>query len=273
MMREALYTGRSDREVTMDTEKIIKEIKDLALECGEILKKADRSRINTDVKEGHANFVTEYDVLVQSRLQEGLLKILPEARFFGEEGEHTAFPEAEWVFVVDPIDGTTNFMKGLNLSAIAIALLQNKERIFSLVYNPFTDEMFTALKGRGARLNGKTISVSDEPLERGIVLFGTSPYYEDLPKKAFDTAFSYMDKCMDVRRLGSAELDLCYVACGRAELYFEPLIQPWDYAAGSLIVEEAGGTVSRWDGTPFDITKACSCVAKGKNAVWTEQDI
>ena len=75
-----------------------------------------------------------------------------------------------------------------------------------------------------------------------------------------------MDKCIDVRRLGSAELDLCYVACGRAELYFEPLIQPWDYAAGSLIVEEAGGTVSRWDGTPFDITKACSCVAKGKNA-------
>lgn len=257
----------------MDIERVSEEITGLARECGEILTGADRNKINPDAKDGHANFVTEYDVLVQSRLREGLLGILPEAGFFGEEGEHSAFPENEWVFVVDPIDGTTNFMKGLNLSAIAIALLQNKERVFGLVYNPFTDEMFTAIKGKGAFLNGRKISVSEEPLERGIVLFGTSPYYEGLPKKAFDTAFSYMDKCIDVRRLGSAELDLCYVACGRAELYFEPLIQPWDYAAGSLIAEEAGGTVSCWDGTPFDITKAGSCVAKGKNAVWTEQDV
>lgn len=253
----------------MDNDRIFEEITALARECGEILKKADRSKINVDSKDGHANFVTEYDVLVQSKIQEGLSRILPEAAFFGEEGEHTSFPDKEWVFIVDPIDGTTNFMKGLDLSAIAIALLNKKERVFGLVYNPFRDEMFTAVKGQGAFLNGFPISVSSQPLEKGIVLFGTSPYYEELPRKAFDKALYYMDKCIDVRRFGSAELDLCYVACGRAELYFEPLIQPWDYAAGSLIVEEAGGTVTQWDGSKFDITRACSCVAKGKNAVWT----
>ena len=160
-------------------------------------------------------------------------------------------------------------MKGLDLSAIAISLLHDMKRVYGLVYNPFRNEMFTAVKGKGAFLNGTPITVSSQPLEKGIVLFGTSPYYEELPKKAFDKALFYMDKCIDVRRFGSAELDLCYIACGRAELYFEPLIQPWDYAAGSLIVEEAGGTVTQWDGSEFDITKPCSCVAKGKNAVWT----
>ena len=252
----------------MDKDRIFKQIEELAHDCGRILKAADRSKINPDSKDGHANFVTEYDVQVQSKIREGLMKILPEAGFFGEEGEHTSFPDDEWVFIVDPIDGTTNFMKGLDLSAIAISLLHNMERVFGLVYNPFREEMFTAVKGQGALLNGKPIKVSALPLEKGIVMFGTSPYYEDLPKKAFDKALFYMDKCIDVRRLGSAELDLCYVACGRAELYFEPLIQPWDYAAGSLIVEEAGGTVTQWDGSEFDITKACSCVAKGSGAAW-----
>lgn len=238
-------------------------IEALARDCGEILRNADRSGINVDEKQGHANFVTEYDVMVQNRIQKGLMEILPEAGFFGEEGKQKGFPDEEYVFIVDPIDGTTNFLKGFNLSAIAISLVHNMERIFGLVYNPFTDEMFTAQKDKGAYLNGKRIRVSDDPLERGVVLFGTAPYYEGLPKLAFDKAFSFMDKCIDVRRMGSAELDLCYVACGRAELYFEPFIQPWDYAAGSLIVEEAGGKVSQWDGTPFELTRGCSCAARG----------
>ncbi|MCR5420365.1 MAG: inositol monophosphatase [Lachnospiraceae bacterium] len=235
----------------------------LARECGEIIKNADRYNADTMQKEGHANFVTEYDIKVQAKLKKGLLELLPCAGFFGEEGENDRFPDDEYVFVVDPIDGTTNFMKGFNMSAIAISLLKDMDRLFGLVYNPFSDEMFTAVKGEGANLNGKKIRVSNEPLERGVVLFGTSPYYPDLIKSAFDKAYSFMDKCIDVRRMGSAELDLCYVACGRAELYFEPFIQPWDYAAGSLIVEEAGGRVSKWDGSEFDITKGCSCLAYG----------
>ncbi len=239
------------------------EIMDLARECGEIMRTADRSELEIEAKEGHSNFVTRYDALIQEKIKTGLAKIMPEAAFFGEEGEHDTFPDSEYVFIVDPIDGTTNFMLDLGLSCVCIALVRNKERIFGLVYNPFNDEMFTALKGEGAYLNGKKIKVSSKPLEMGLTLFGTAPYYEGLPEKAFKKAWEYMDKCIDVRRLGSAELDLCYVACGRGEIYFEPLIQPWDIAAGSLIVEEAGGTVKRWDGTDIDVIKPGSCVAYG----------
>ncbi len=240
-------------------------IEKLARDCGEILKNADRNSIDVNAKEGHANFVTEYDVRVQNKIQSGLKEILPGSGFYGEEGKHLDFPKNEYVFIVDPIDGTTNFLKGLNMSAIAISLVRNMERIYGLVYNPFTDEMFTAFKGEGAFLNRRRIRVSSAPLDKGVILFGTSPYYADLTRSAFDKAYAYMDKCIDVRRFGSAELDLCYVACGRAEMYFEPLIQPWDYAAGSLVVEEAGGIVTQWDGTQFDITKACSCVARTRN--------
>ncbi len=240
-----------------------RKVEDLARECGEIMTGADRSGIHTDAKAGHANFVTQYDVLVQERIREGLGRLFPEAGFFGEEGAHDGFPRQDRVFIVDPIDGTTNFLKGLNMSAIAISCTEKGERVYGLVYNPFTKEMFTAQKGQGAYLNGTRIRVSPLPLREGVVLFGTAPYYPELTKSAFEMAYRYMDHCIDVRRFGSAELDLCYVACGRAELYFEPLIQPWDFAAGSLIVEEAGGTVSQMDGTPLDITKPGSCVAYG----------
>ena len=199
----------------------------------------------------------------QTGAKEGLTEIFPDAVFFGEEGDEHVFPESGYVFVVDPIDGTTNFIKDLKLSCIAISLAKDGERLFGMVYNPFMNEMFTAVKGEGAYLNGKRIRVSGRPLKQGIVIFGTAPYYEGLPEKSFAKAMYYMDKCIDVRRMGSAELDLCYVACGRAEMYFEPLIQPWDIAAGSLIVEEAGGTVKRWDGADIDIMHPGNCVAYG----------
>ncbi len=244
-------------------EKIRKKITKLIKECGLIMKNADRSVLDIEAKAGHSNFVTKYDEMIQEKIQKGLYEIMPEAAFFGEEGEHSSFPDREYVFIVDPIDGTTNFMKDLALSCIALCLTRNKERIFSVVYNPFSDELFTAAKGEGAFLNGERIRVSSQPLSMGLAVFGTAPYYEGLPDKAFAKAREYLDKCIDVRRLGSAELDLCFVACGRAEIYFEPLIQPWDIAAGSLIVEEAGGTVKRWNGTDIDIENAGDCVAYG----------
>ena len=200
----------------------------------------------------------------EKELKKGLKEILPEAAFFGEESAKGAFPEEEYVFVADPIDGTTNFIKDLRWSCTAVALAKNRERIFGAVYNPYSDELFWAVRGKGAFLNETPISVSELPLERGLAVFGTAPYYEDIPEHAFDKAKEYLEKCIDVRRTGSAELDLCLVACGRCELYFEPRIQPWDYAAGSIIVEEAGGTVCQWDGTPFDITKPASCMAFGR---------
>ena len=247
----------------MITAENIKLIEALARLCGDTMKTADRSDCATRAKEGHANFVTRYDRIIEDILYHGLLDILPEAAFYGEESADGGFPSEDLVFVVDPIDGTTNFIKDLKWSCVSIGLTEKRERIYGLVYNPYTDEMFTAVKGQGAFLNGKEIHVSDAPLEEALVIFGTAPYYEDLADHAFQKAQEYMMKGIDVRRTGSAALDLCLVACGRAELYFESMLQPWDFAAGSLIAEEAGGTVKRWDGEALDVTMPGSCLAYG----------
>ena len=130
-----------------------------------------------------------------------------------------------------------------------------------MVYNPYLEEFYYAQKGRGAYCNGKAIHVSDEPLERGIVIFGTAPYYQEYADQTFALARKYFDKALDLRRSGSAAIDLCNVAAGRAELYFECVLSPWDFAAGSLIVEEAGGKVTTLDGGPLTLERKCSVLA------------
>ena len=129
------------------------------------------------------------------------------------------------------------------------------------VYNPYLNEMYTAVKGEGAYLNGSPIHVSSQPLENGIVLFGTAPYYEELGRKSFEMAYTYFKKALDVRRSGSAAFDLCCVAAGRAEVYFELCLSPWDFAAGALIVEEAGGKVTTVEWQHPTLSVKCSILA------------
>lgn len=241
---------------------LIDKIKDVAHYCGEIMLNADRSKIEISDKSGKANFVTEYDCKVQQIAQEMLTKILPEAEFLGEEGETNVDETKEYVFVVDPIDGTTNFIKDYHVSCISIGLIRNGERYLGVVYNPYLNETFYAIKGEGAYLNGKKIKVSNEELSNGIVLFGSSPYNTELAKKSFDLAYEYFNQALDIRRSGSAALDLCSVACGRAELYFEILLSPWDFAAGALILEEAGGRVTTIEGKELPLFEKTSVLAR-----------
>lgn len=142
---------------------------------------------------------------------------------------------------MDPIDGTLNFMRGRNCSAVSIALLKHKQPVIGVIYCPFDDEMVTAERGKGAFLNGKRIHVSDTPFENAMVAMGTSPYNSALAKKTLDKAMRFLLEAGDLRRTGSAAIDLADVACGRSDLFFELQLSPWDIAAGSLIVEEAGG--------------------------------
>ena len=241
---------------------MIERICAIVRECGEFIKNADRSSIRIDEKSGRANFVTEYDRMVQDKLKEGLLKIVPEAHFLGEEGEEHGFSVEGKYFIVDPIDGTTNFIKDYHMSCISVALVVDGRAEIGVVYNPYLDEMFWAKKGEGAFCNGVKLAVSKEPLSNGIVLFGTSPYNAELSERTFETAFSYFKKALDIRRSGSAALDLCAVAAGRAELYFELILSPWDYAAGALIVQEAGGIVTDMDGNELVYDKKCSMLAR-----------
>ncbi|MBD5469635.1 MAG: inositol monophosphatase [Lachnospiraceae bacterium] len=245
----------------MTEEQLLKEIVNAVRVCGAIILNADRTKTGIDEKAGHANFVTTYDKKVQSELQTKLLAILPEAVFVGEEEDVHASVKDGYAFIVDPIDGTTNFIKDYHASAISVGLAKDGERYMGVVYNPYLDEVFTAVKGQGAFLNGEPIHVSDQLLENGIVIFGTATYYDEFAKATFDMAYEYFRKALDVRRSGSAALDLCNVAAGRAELFFELRLCPWDYAAGSLIVEEAGGVVTKIDGGEITLNEGCGVLA------------
>lgn len=226
--------------------KIIKIVK----KCGVILLNARAEIINIKNND-HRNIVTEYDTEIQKILHDDLLAILPEASFLGEEGIQS-FNKTGYCFVCDPIDGTTNFVKNLNHSAISVALLKDGKPIIGVIYNPYLDEMFYAQKGKGAFCNGKPIHTSSEKLDNSLIVFGTSPYNEELQKQTWQLAEQSLKIGLDVRRFGSAVLDFANVACGRFGVYWELKLRPWDYSAGVLIVEEAGGIVKTINNTPLD---------------------
>lgn len=219
------------------------KIIDIIHQAGEFILSAKCEKSDVSSKEGEANFVTVYDLKVQNFLKENILKVLPNASFLAEEDEEDTYTLSELTVIIDPIDGTTNFIKGYNHSCISVGILQDSKPVFGCVYNPYTNETFTAHAGKGAYLNNKKIKVSENGLDNALISFGTSPYYADLFQKTMDTLNVVFKTVADVRRSGSAALDLCYVAAGRTELYFEYLLSPWDFAAAALIVKEAGGAI------------------------------
>lgn len=240
---------------------VVEKISKAVRQCGQMIRNAERSSDMVDAKEGHANFVTTYDKQVQQELQKRLLEILPEAVFVGEEEDIHASIAEGYAYIVDPIDGTTNFIKDYHNSAISVGLTKDGKQYIGVVYNPYLDEMFTAQKGEGAYLNGQPIHVSDQPLSNGIVIFGTAPYYKELNEQSFRLAYEYFQKSLDIRRSGSSAIDLCSIAAGRAELFFELRLSPWDYAAGSLLVTEAGGKITTVEGAEVRLDQPCSILA------------
>ena len=236
-------------------------------EAGEIVLRARDIDRSITAKAGDANFVTEYDSAVQKFLFEKLAELYPDAAFVGEEdsADDIARLNAGRAFVIDPIDGTTNFIRHFGHSCISVALCENGESVLGVIYNPYTDEMYCAEKGQGAWhiCGGKRrpLRVSERTLDNGLSLVGTSPYYADLHERTFFVMRTLFDHSLDIRRCGSAALDLCMIADGRAEVYFEASLSPWDYAAGMLIVREAGGIVTQPDGTPVRLDRKCGVLA------------
>lgn len=248
----------------MEQKELLKKIADVVRECGTIILHADRSKSSIDEKAGHANFVTEYDKRIQQTLQKSLLGILPEAVFVGEEEEVHASIAKGYAFIVDPIDGTTNFVRDLRQSAISVALAKDGAVEYGVVYDPYRDEVFSARRGGGAFLNGRPIHVSGRPLAEGVFGMGTAIYRREYLEPTMRLTEQLFRRSCDFRRMGSAALDLCNVACGRTELFFEYSLCPWDYAAGSLLVTEAGGTACTLGGAPLPITERCSVWASNR---------
>ncbi|NLM86600.1 MAG: inositol monophosphatase [Clostridiales bacterium] len=217
---------------------MLKKVESIIREAALIMQSALPEGI--DAKEGHANFVTKADRETQDFLETRLQALLPDSVVFGEEKVNEPLSDAP-TWVVDPIDGTTNYIHGLGHSAISVALALNRKLVLAAVYNPYQDEFFLARHGKGAYLNGEPISCARRPLDKALTFFGTSPYKAAMAEQTFKTAYTLMRKTVDVRRMGSAVLDLAAIACGRADIFFEFSLSPWDYAAGKLLIEEAGG--------------------------------
>ena len=210
----------------------------IAHNAGSIILNAEAFRV--EAKEGHANFVTSVDEEVQRFLTDRLLSLLPGSLVIGEEAENAPLTNAP-TWVIDPLDGTTNFIHDYHFSSVSVALLQNSRPVIGAVLQPYTGELFYAEKGKGAFLNDDPIHVSSTPIRQALVGFGTSPYEAELAEKSMQAALMFLRRCADVRRCGSAALDLAYVAAGRQDVFFELILRPWDYAAGALLVTEAGG--------------------------------
>ncbi|MBO4422459.1 MAG: inositol monophosphatase [Clostridia bacterium] len=219
-------------------------------------------------KDGTFNYVTEYDVAVQRYLETELIKIVPDARFLAEEEDgDLRGPGEGYTFIIDPIDGTSNFIHGFGVSAISVALFRDGEPEFGAVCLPFSGETFYAEAGGGAYLDGRQIRVSDLPMERSLTLFGTTPYMRDTMCDAvLELMRGLFVSSVDVRRCGAAAADLCFVACGRASAFCEMLLSPWDIAAGALIVSEAGGIVSDFCGGGLRYDSKCSIIAANEQS-------
>ena len=237
--------------------------------AGDIMLEAQHIQDYVESKEGQANFVTKYDIEVQQFLYRELSVVLPEAGFIGEEEDagNARQTNKDYCFIIDPIDGTTNFIFDYRHSCISVALKLRNEIILGVVYNPYLKELFTAEKGKGAFLNGRQLVMKELSLEAGVVSVGTIPYYREMADETFRIARLLFDKSLDIRRSGSAALDICYVAAGRIVLYYELLLSPWDYSAASLILTEAGGVISTMDGKALTFEQPLSVLAGNKITV------
>jgi myo-inositol-1(or 4)-monophosphatase len=234
-------------------EEIYKFAVKVAYRAGEELMKFLFRPHQIDYK-GEINIVTEADLASEQLIKEAIQTQYPYHTILAEEsglkeGEKT---EAKWI--IDPLDGTTNFAHGLPWFCVSIALEIDGEIVLGAIYNPVLKEMFSALKGKGAFLNDKPIRVSQtKDLLRALLATGFPYDIQKRPEPVLSRFREMILRARGVRRAGSAALDLCYVACGRFDGFWEERLHPWDTAAGKLIVEEAGGKVTDFKGNKYSI--------------------
>lgn len=245
---------------------LAQKVRQIMLDTGHFLAESTLSSIRQ--KEGHANFVTDMDVKVQEMLVKALTPLVPGAVFLLEESD-TKPDITKYAWIIDPIDGTQNFINQYRMSAISVGFVRGHEGLIGTVYNPFMDELFIGIKNHGATLNDRPIQASDKPMDKALISIGTSPYYEELHAKSADALAALYPLCADFRRTGSAALDLCYIACARQDGYFEYRLSPWDYAGASVILNEAGGKISQIGHTDWDYTRSCG-IAAGNPRIFDE---
>ncbi len=238
---------------------MLKEFLTIVKEAGEILKEGYFNKKEVSFK-GKKDLLTKYDVAIEKFLIE---KFKPYG--FNIIAEETKQDQFDNSIIIDPIDGTTNFVKGLPFCAISVGVFENKKPKFGIVYNPILNELFWAVKGQGAFCNGLKLQVSNNSNFSKALIATGFPYSGAENKEDLAWVIRRLEKilpaCQDIRRYGSASLDLCYVAKGVYDGFYEINLKPWDVAAGSLIVNEAGGRVSDEFGKMHDMFQSRAIVA------------
>jgi myo-inositol-1(or 4)-monophosphatase len=222
-----------------------------ATAAGRLVQSRMNSSYRVDNKEGVNNLVTEVDHASEKLIMDIIRKDFPDHFILSEEvGEIRMDSDYKWI--IDPIDGTVNFAHGIPICCVSIGLEHQGKMVMGAVYNPFMDEFFFAEKGKGSSLNEKPIQVSGKSAVLESCFVTGFPYtYLDTPNGPLDVFGRFIRKGIPVRRLGSAAIDLCWVAAGRFDGFFEHKLSAWDSAAGFLIVEEAGGKVTDFEGNPY----------------------
>lgn len=221
----------------------------LAHEAGALQRARYGSELRIDTKSAEVDLVTEVDRACEELVVAGIARERPEDAVLGEEGGGRGDPDARVRWVVDPLDGTTNFAHGYPRFCVSIGVEREGELLAGVVYDPLMDELFEARAGDGARLNGRPLRVSRETqLGRALLMTGFAYDRRESEVDNLDHLAAFLKSARAVRRDGSAALDLAYVAAGRLDGYWELKLQPWDVAAGGLLVREAGGRVTDADG-------------------------
>ena len=216
-------------------------------------------------KKGRIDLVTAADLEVERMFRDLVGERFPSHAVLGEEATGPSHGKTEYRWIIDPVDGTTNFAHGLAFFCVSIALEVHDRIEVGVVYDPIAEELFTAERGEGARLNGVPLCVSSTPtLVDALVVTGFPYSVREDPGSQVSVFAAFLREAQAVRRLGSAALDLCYVAAGRFDGYWESKIQPWDIAAGALLVTEAGGTVTGANGRPFDVFQGHVLASNGR---------
>ena len=206
-------------------------------EAGEIMK--NRAGLDIRTKGTRENLVTSADLRVEAFLREKLTELVDGSSFMGEESEYE--PSGKTVWIVDPIDGTSNYARDLGVSTVSVALREGDKTVAGVVYQPYTGEMYRAEAGKGAFLGNERLSVSSRPLCNSMFCTSWNAYDKTKSEMCFSISRRIYPRCEDIRRFGTAAYELCLLAHGKVDVYFEMNLQPWDHAAGGLIVKEAGG--------------------------------
>jgi myo-inositol-1(or 4)-monophosphatase len=240
--------------VFLEVEKVVRKAGKIVLDK-ELYKKRT-------IKSGDCNYVTEVDYAVQDFLSKELTRIISNCNIIAEEASQNQYDFSRPTWILDPVDGTTNLMHQYNHSAVSLALVVDGKPTMGMIYNPYMNEMFFGLTGQGSYLNNEKTEVSKISILKDCLIgFGTTPYDREKIDTTFRIVSNVFKNSQEIRRSGSAALDIAYVAVGRIDGFFELQLQPWDYAAGLIILEEAGGRITNWTEQSPSLITADSIIA------------